>query len=144
MWSKIIGAVGSVVGEPIKQWQERKRLKVEHRLEIDRLNHEANVATAQAHLEIAKTGQAQNYDLDRIAMKAMDRSWKDELVLLLFLLPLPVAFIPGMDVYVHAGFQAIEQMPDWYVAIVIGMVVVIYGLRGLLTAYLKKTSAGIR
>jgi len=42
-----------------------------------------------------------------------------------------MAFIPGMDKYSLAGFEVIQQMPEWYQYIIIGMVVVIYGMRGM-------------
>ena len=137
----IAGLASNLIGEPIKQWQKRKTLKVEQKFEIERLDHEAQVARAQATLEMAKQGQAQDYDLDRIAMKNMAASWKDELVLVIFLAPVVLAFIPGMDKYVEAGFAAIERMPEWYMGIVVGMVVVIYGMRGLLKAWLGRFSA---
>ena len=134
----IAGLASNLIGEPIKQWQKRKTLKVEQQFEIERLDHEANLARVNARLEMAKQGQAQDYDLDRIAMQNMAASWKDELVLVIFLTPVVLAFVPGMDKYVEAGFAAIERMPEWYMGIVVGMVVVIYGLRGLLKAWLQR------
>ncbi len=139
MWQVISGIAGSLIGEPIKQWQKRKTLKIEQRYELQKLDHQANVAKANAMLEMARQGQQQDYDLDKIAMQNMANSWKDELLLIIFLIPIVLAFIPGMDGYVNAGFVAIEKMPKWYIAIVVGMVVVIYGLRGLLKAYLQRS-----
>jgi hypothetical protein len=43
-----------------------------------------------------------------------------------------------MAPYALQGFEVIHQMPEWYQYIIIGMVVVIYGLRGLLTKFLDK------
>ena len=128
----------SFAAEPIKGWQRRKTIKATHKYELERLDHEASVAKANAVLEMARQGQAQDFDLDRLAMKNMQRSWKDELVLIIFLAPVVMAFVPGMSPHVEAGFAAIERMPNWYIAIVIGMVVVIYGLRGLLKTYLQR------
>ena len=140
MWQVITGITNTLLGEPIKQWQKRKTLKVAQQYELQKLDHQANVAKANAVLAMAQQGQQQDYDLDKIAMQNMAKSWKDELILIIFLVPIVLAFIPGMDVYVQAGFAAINAMPQWYVAIVIGMVVVIYGLRGLLKAYLQRFS----
>ena len=132
------------IAEPIKGWQQRKALKVQHRYELEKLDHQANVAKANAVLEMARQGQQQDYDLDKIAMQNMANSWKDELLLIIFLIPIVLAFIPGMDGTVNAGFAAIEKMPQWYIAIVVGMVVVIYGLRGLLKAYLQRGLGNIK
>ena len=138
IFNGIAELAGSLIGEPVRQWQKRKTLKVEHKFELERLDHAANVARAEAALTMAKNGQQQDFDLDKIAMRNMEKSWKDELVLIIFLTPVVLAFIPGMDTHVEAGFAAIERMPEWYVAIVIGMVVVIYGMRGLLKAWLSR------
>lgn len=142
MWGLISGIANTLIGEPVKQWQKRKTLKVEHRYELEKLDHQANVAKANAVLEMAKQGQQQDYDLDNIAMRNMEKSWKDELILVIFLLPVVLAFIPGMVGHVEAGFDAIEAMPEWYIAVVVGMVVVIYGMRGLLKAYLQRFKVG--
>jgi len=59
-------------------------------------------------------------------------------LLLVFLAPMIMAFIPDMDVYALAGFEVINKMPEWYQYIIIGMVVVIYGMRGLLEKIIDK------
>ena len=140
MFGAIASAIGGLVSEPIKQWQKRKTLKTEHRFELEKLDHEAKLAKANKALEMAKQGQEQVYDLDRIAMENMNKSIKDEIVLAIFLIPVVLAFIPGFGKYVLSCFEAIQQMPNWYVALVIGMVVVIYGMRGLLRAYIGNKS----
>lgn len=138
MWKLFSGVVNTLVGEPIKQWQRRKTLKAQHRFELEKLEHQTQAAKATALLEMAKQGQRNDFDLDMMATKNMEKSWKDELILCIFLLPIVLAFIPDMQPHVLNGFAAIEKMPHWYVAIVIGMVVVIYGMRGLLKAYLTR------
>lgn len=137
MWNLVTSAFG-LVAEPIKQWQQRKTLKVAQQFELQKIEFEAKKAKANAVLELAKKGQQMDYDLDKIAMQNMAKSWKDELVLIVFLAPMMMAFVPATSQYSLAGFDIIAQMPQWYVAIIIGMVVVIYGLRGLLKTYLQK------
>lgn len=141
--NQAITGVVSVVGEPIKEWQRRKTLKAEQAYELDKIDHEAKVEQAKASLELAKQGIQNDYDLDKIAMQNMDKSWKDEFVLIIFLAPMLMAFFPQSAEYALAGFAIIAQMPEWYVAIIIGMVVVIYGLRGLLKAYLQRNKIGV-
>ena len=143
MWTLIASAVSGLVGAvmtPVNEWQKRKTIKAKQNFEIDRLEHEANVARANASIELAKTGQAQDYDLDKQSQKNMQNSWKDEFILIVFILPVILAFVPGYQQTIKDGFIAIESMPEWYIAIVIGMVVVIYGLRGLLKSYIERTS----
>ncbi|ODS24179.1 hypothetical protein AB835_04685 [Candidatus Endobugula sertula] len=138
MWKLFSGVLNTLVGEPIKQWQRRKTLKAEQQYELAKLDGKARIAKATALAEMAKQGQQNDFDLDMMATKNMEKSWKDELILCIFLLPIVLAFIPDMQPHVLNGFAAIEKMPHWYVAIVIGMVVVIYGMRGLLKAYLTR------
>lgn len=133
----VFAAIGSLISKPIQAYQKKQLLKQAQKFELLKLDHQANVANANAALEMAKQGQQQVYDLDRIAMQNMEKSWKDELILVIFLTPMVLAFIPEMDKYVKAGFVAIDSMPDWYVGLVIGLVVVIYGLRGLLRAFIS-------
>ena len=79
-------------------------------------------AWATAITKMAQEGQAQNYDLDRLAMEQMTKSWKDELLLIVFLTPMLMAFVPGLEAHSLAGFSVIAQMPEWYRYIIIGMV----------------------
>jgi len=136
-----ISGVASVVGAPIQEWQKRKTIKATQAFELNKIDHEAKVAKATAVLELAKQGKQMDYDLDKIAMQNMQKSWKDELVLIVFLSPMLMAFLPATAEYALAGFDIIAKMPEWYVAIIIGMVVVIYGLRGLLKTYLTRQTS---
>jgi len=80
---------------------------------------------------MAESGQSQDFDLDKIAMEQMAQSWKDEFLLIVFLTPMIMAFIPSLAPYSLNGFEIIDKMPEWYRYIIIGMVIVIYGLRGM-------------
>ncbi len=150
MLTKILQSIAGFASKPLQTWQERKTLtesalqeratlKITQRHELERLAHEEKLAKAKTQLRMAEQGQQQDYDLDRIAMENMKNSWKDELVLVIFITPIVLAFIPSMQVHVKAGFDAIAEMPNWYMGIVVGMVVTIYGLRGLLKAYLNQS-----
>lgn len=135
---KLLSGLFSVVSQPLIAYQARKRLKVEHQFELSKLDQQAKVANAMALIEMAKNGQQIDYSLDKIAMQNMQKSWKDELVLVVFLIPMLMGFHPATATAALNGFAIIAKMPAWYVGIVIGMVVVIYGMRGLLTAYLNR------
>lgn len=116
-------------------WMEGKNAEAQAKTAANlvKIQAEADIATAKAvsATRMAEQGQAQDYDLDRIAMEQMSKSWKDELVLVIFLAPMVMAFIPGWDKYALGGFTIIEKMPEWYRYVIIGMVIVIYGLRGM-------------
>lgn len=132
----MLGALLGPVMSLGKTYMEGKQAKAKAQADaaIVSIQSKADIDKAKAlsATKMAESGQSQAYDLDRLAMEQMTKSWKDELLLLVFLAPMVMAFIPGMDSYALAGFEVIAKMPEWYQYIIIGMVVVIYGLRGLL------------
>lgn len=95
-------------------------------------------AKAIAALSKAEKGQDQDFNLDRLAMENMEKSYKDEYILGLLSTPIIMSFIPTLAPYALAGFQIISQMPEWFRYLFIGVVVVIYGMRGMLTKLLDR------
>ena len=69
-------------------WLEGKQKQTEATLEAKLVEIKADSdikkAKAIAITKMAQEGQAQNYDLDRLAMEQMTKSWKDELLLIVF------------------------------------------------------------
>jgi cation transport ATPase len=111
---------------------------LDNKQKIAQAKTDAEIVTIKATADRQASAQDQNYDLDRLAMENMSKSWKDEVILAVFLTPMIMAFIPGFESYALAGFGVMAQMPQWYQYIIIGMVVVIYGMRGLLEKVLEK------
>ena len=134
----LLGSLVELGGTWLKGKQEDTQAKAEARLVEIKSEADIKAAKAICATKMAEAGQAQNYDLDRLAMEQMSKSWKDEILLLVFLIPMIMAFVPDMDKYALAGFEVIAKMPDWYQYIIIGMVVVIYGMRGLLEKIIDK------
>ena len=137
MWGSIIGAVTTQVGGFFKGKQELAKVKLEAEKIVIKAKAETEMSIAKSKSKMAESGQMQSYDLDRIAMNNMEKSYKDEVILAVFLAPMVLAFIPGFDEYALRGFEVIQQMPQWYQYIIIGMVVVIYGMRGMLDKLLS-------
>ena len=111
---------------------------LDNKQKIAQAKTEAEIVTIKATADRQASAQEQNYDLDRLAMENMSKSWKDEVILIVFLAPMIMAFIPGLENYALAGFGVMDKMPEWYQYVIIGMIVVIYGLRGLLEKVLAK------
>ena len=118
--------------------QDEAKAKAEANIVGIQAEADIKKAMALSATKLAEAGQTQNFDLDRIAMEQMGKSWKDELILIIFLAPIVLSFIPGMDSYALAGFEVIAKMPDWYQYILMGMIIVIYGMRGMLEKFLDK------
>ena len=134
----ILGSLINLGGTYLQGKQDEAKAKAEANIVGIQAEADIKKAKALSATKLAESGQAQNYDLDRMAMEQMGKSWKDELILIIFLAPMVMAFIPGMDGYALAGFEVIAKMPDWYQYIIIGMVVVIYGMRGMLEKLIDK------
>ena len=134
----IIGSLLNLGGTYLQGKQDEAKAKAEAAIVGIQAEADIKKAKALSATKLAESGQAQNYDLDRMAMEQMGKSWKDELILIIFLAPMVMAFIPGMDGYALAGFEVIAKMPEWYQYIIIGMVVVIYGMRGMLEKLIDK------
>ena len=134
IWNAVVG----LVSKGVESYANIQEAKTEAKVAGLKADAEIKQAKALAATKMAEQGQQQDFDLDRLAMENMNKSWKDELLLIIFLAPMVLAFIPSMAPYALQGFEVIHQMPEWYQYIIIGMVVVIYGLRGLLTKFLDK------
>jgi|TARA_B110000240_G_scaffold187479_1_gene225176 hypothetical protein len=93
---------------------------------------DVKVAGAKAAHKLADNGQTQDFNLDLVAMQAMDKSFLDEIMIALLLVPIAASFL-GYQAEVTAAFESFASMPEWYQYLVIGVYVVKFGMRGLLT-----------
>ena len=93
---------------------------------------DVKTAGARAANKLADDGQTQDFNLDLVAMQQMDKSFLDEVMIALLLVPIAASFL-GYQAEVTAAFQSFAVMPDWYQYLVIGVYVVKFGMRGLLT-----------
>ena len=48
-----------------------------------------------------------------------------------------MSFMPEWQPFVVAGFASLALVPDWYMYILVGLVTVIYGMRGMLKMVLQ-------
>lgn len=69
---------------------------------------------SEAKVERESKALTNEANWDSVQAEASKNSWKDEWLTLLVSIPLILAFVPGMDEYVLAGFTVLTRMPDWY------------------------------
>ena len=93
---------------------------------------DVKTAGARAANKLADDGQTQDFNLDLVAMNQMDKSLLDEVMISLLLVPIAASFL-GYQEEVTAAFESFAVMPEWYQYLVIGVYVVKFGMRGLLT-----------
>ena len=133
----IIGSLGSAIVSGVSDYFKGKQEIKKVEIEADKM---LIMAEAQAKADRLKREAEMDYDLDKIAMQNMDKSWKDELILLIWLTPVVMSFIPDLQSYVATGFASLALVPDWYMYILVGMIVVVYGMRGMLKMTLEMLS----
>lgn len=131
-FSTILEPIVNLVKEPIVEWQKRKTIEVENESKERDRQHELNLKKIDIAFELAKQGQQIEADWDTNAQQDMKTSWKDEFYVILFSIPLVMAFIPGMQDIVLKGFETLNKTPDWYMLLVTGIVASVFGLRWLI------------
>ena len=104
---------------------------------------DVKVANAKAAHKLADNGQTQDYNLDLVAMQQMDKSLLDEIMIALLLVPIAASFV-GYQEEVTAAFESFASMPDWYQYLVIGVYIVKFGMRGLLTKLMSGKLGSLR
>lgn len=112
----------SSVGEYFTNGQKIKAAEKERLSELKKMEIEAK-------LEAIKTGTAADISQDTVGMK--NAGLMDDISFYLFLAPVPLAFIPGMVGHIQAGFQVLENMPDYYKIALGLMLVSVWGYRRL-------------
>ena len=99
MLTALIGPIASIAGTWLEGRVEKTKAKVK-----------ADVAKAQAEAVVMQKKATGEIDWDLKMADASASSWKDEWLVILFSIPLILAFIPGMEDIVSSGFQQLEQM----------------------------------
>ena len=98
----------------------------------------AKVAKAEAEAQIMVSRATSEADWEKIMAEGSQNSWKDEWLVILFSVPLILAFIPGMEDVVSHGFQQLEQMPEWYQYSLGVIVAASFGVRSATKFFGKK------
>ena len=105
MFQALLGPIGALAGTWLNSKVETKA--AETRMKVSEADAKAKIMLSAA------TSEA---DWERIMAQGTQNSWKDEYLVLLFSIPLILAFLPfeWADEAVTNGFMALEKMPSWY------------------------------
>jgi len=87
---------------------------LEGTVEKSKAKTNAEVAFKNAEAIVYEKKATADIDWDLEAIKASNNSWKDEWLVILFSIPMIMAFIPGLEGVVARGFEQLDMMPDWY------------------------------
>lgn len=142
MSSTISGAF-DLIKEPVSQWQERKTIRAKASIEVEKLYAKASVEKAKALVEMAKTNQQIQADWDARAQEQARFSIKDEILMIVLFSPVVAlfvsAFLPdNVQKSIIQAVSALEDFPDWYVVMLLGIVASVFGLRWLVAPIVGK------
>ncbi len=120
--SDIISGIVKPIGDYFGRRQEIKAQQ--HANEIRVLE-----AQGERAAQLIRDGLAADMAWETEFAKQAATSWKDEYTLVVVSVPLVMAFIPGLAVYVAAGFAAFSSTPLWYQVMVQTIFYATYGIR---------------
>ncbi len=103
MFNMLIGPLANIVGDTIKGFVETKKAKAD--LKLTEIKAQKTLKEQQIAGKVA---------WEASAVDQMKGSWKDELILICLLAPAVAVFFPGMTDNIHAGFIALQSLPDYY------------------------------
>lgn len=83
-------------------------------------------------------------DWDMEALRASKESWKDEAIMVLWFTPFIMLFIPVMQPYAIAGFDALTDVPYGYWLVLFGIVAQAFGLRWLFQNRMDKAIKSVK
>ncbi len=103
MWQLLLKPLMGVAGDAVKGFVDTKKAKAELR-----------VTEVKAATKLKQDQIAGKVAWEASAVDQMKGSWKDELILICLLAPATLVFFPGMTDHIHAGFVALQSLPDYY------------------------------
>ena len=127
MLTALIGPIANLAGT----WLEGK-------VEKTKAETGAKVARAKAEATIMEKKATGELEWDLEMARGSQSSWKDEWLVILFSVPLILAFIPGMEGVVSNGFAQLEAMPQWYQYSLGVIVAASFGVRSATKFFGKK------
>lgn len=110
MWNLIAGPIVSAVSGFFADRAKIKQAKVEGQVRL---------------LQSASDNVA---DWEALHAKGSQTSWKDEYVLILWSVPVVMAFL-GFEEQVFQGFEALAAMPEWYSYTLVTIALASFGIR---------------
>ena len=87
----------------------------------------ANDNNIEDYLEVAQAQHA-------MSEESMDKSWKDEFIVAVFMLPIIINFlVPLWDptYTITLAWESLAKAPEWYQTVVSILVLVIFGLKAI-------------
>ena len=118
MFNLLVGPLSSLVGNAVKGFVETKKAKAD--LALTEIKAQKSLKEAQ----IAGT-----IGWEASAVDQMKGSWKDEVSLVVLLLPAVLVFTPWQE-HIHKGFVALQDLPSYYHNLLYIAISASFGIKG--------------
>jgi len=119
MLNLLIKPLLGVAGDVVTGIVQTKKKKAEVKLK--------KIEAEAAHMDKVIAGEA---EWESAAVKQMAGSWKDEVSLVVLLLPAVLVFIPGCQDFVKSGFVALQELPTYYQNLLYIAISASFGIKG--------------
>ena len=118
MLNLLVGPLASIVGDTVKGFVETKKAKAE-----------LAVTEIKAKTKLKEDQIAGKVAWEASAVDQMKGSWKDEVSLVVLLLPAVLVFTPWQE-HIHKGFLALQDLPSYYHNLLYIAVSASFGIKG--------------
>lgn len=130
----LVVQIKQLVSDFLEERKKEKAIAMERKAVIEARQHEIFLKRLEVEEKRVVSGvsAADNDTLnDKEAIEQMERSWKDEIIMFILFTPIIISFIPFSQDSTSKGFEILGKVPEWYMLLVTGITVAIYGLRGV-------------
>lgn len=137
MYIPIISDIVKAVSSGYSSYQDGRTKIKEAKINAEIRTIEARAARAERESLIER-------DWDMEALRASQNSWKDEAIMVMWFTPFIMLFIPVMQPYAVAGFDALKDVPYGYWLVLFGIVAQAFGLRWLFQKRMDKAISSVK
>ena len=118
MFNLLIGPITSLLGDTVKGFVDTKKAKAELAL-----------TEIKATQKLKEDQIAGKVAWEASAVDQMKGSWKDEVSLVVLLLPAVLVFTPWQE-HIHKGFLALQDLPSYYHNLLYIAISASFGIKG--------------
>ena len=120
VWQLLAKPLLGVVADGVKGFVDTKKDKTQ-----------LKVTEIKAQTKLKQDQIAGKVAWEQSAVDQMQGSWKDEVSLIVLLVPAVLVFIPGMTEHVERGFIALQQLPEYYQHLLYIAISASFGIKGV-------------
>ncbi len=129
MFGQFLGKlIGGSAGAAVVDYFAKKQALTQQ-LKLTKLQGQIDLEKASAQYKAEQLSSSTQ--LAQVQLESRGNWLRQDWVLVLFSIPLVLAFIPPMQSYVLAGFHVLDATPAWYRYAAIAIMLAIYGIRGV-------------